>query len=57
MRIVLTDKDLDNSGFPSDVQVTKITYKTMDDYDHNSDVVAIAGSRAIAMISVNKCWI
>ena len=49
MRIVLTDKDLDNSGFPSDVQVTKITYKTMDDYDHNSDVVAIAGSRAIAM--------
>lgn len=27
MRIVLADKDLDNSGFPSDVQVVKITYK------------------------------
>lgn len=53
MRIVLADKDLDNSGFPSDVQVVKITYKTMDAYDHNSDVVAIAGSRAMA-IKANK---
>ena len=49
MRIVLTDKDLDNSVFPSDVQVIKITYKTMDAFDHNSDVVAIAGSRAMAI--------
>lgn len=53
MRIVLIDKNLDNSGFPSDVQVVKITYKTMDAYDHNRDVVAIAGSRAIA-IKANK---
>ena len=53
MRIVLADKDLDNSGFPSDVQVVKITYKTMDAYEHNSDVVAIAGSRAMA-IKANK---
>lgn len=53
MRIVLTDKDLDNRGFPSDVQVIKITYKTMDAYEHNSDVVAIAGSRAMA-IKANK---
>lgn len=49
MRIVLTDKDLDNSGFPSDVQVVNITYRNMDAYDHNSDVVAIAGSRAMAI--------
>lgn len=53
MRIVLTDKDLDNSRFPSDVQVIKTTYKTMDAYEHNSDVVAIAGSRAMA-IKANK---
>lgn len=53
MRIVLTDKDLDSRGFPPDVQVTKITYKTMDAYDHNNNVVAIAGSRAIA-IKANK---
>ena len=49
MRIVLTDKALDNSGFPSDVQVIKITCKTMDAYDHNSDIIAIAGSRAMAI--------
>lgn len=49
MRIVLTDKDLDNSVFPSDVQVVKITYKTMDAYNHSSDVVAIAGSRVMAI--------
>lgn len=49
MRIVLTDKDLDNSEFPLDVQVVKIVYKNMDVYDHNSNVVAIAGSRAMAI--------
>ena len=49
MRIVLTDKDLENSSFPSDVQVLKITYKTMDGYNHNRNVVAIAGSRAMAI--------
>lgn len=48
MRIVLTDKDLDNSFFPTDVQVVKITYKTMDAFNHNGDVVVIAGSRAMA---------
>ncbi len=49
MRIVLTDKELDNSLFPADVQVMKITGKTMDAYNHNSNVVAIAGSRALAI--------
>lgn len=49
MRIVLTDRDLDNSCFPSDVQVIKVTYKTMDAFDHNSDVVVIVGSRAMAI--------
>lgn len=53
MRIVLTDKDLCSSEFPSDVQVVKTTYKSMDAYEHNSDVVAIAGSRAMA-IKANK---
>lgn len=53
MRIVLTDKDLDNSRFPSDVQMAKITYKTMNVYEHNNNVIAIAGSRAMA-IKANK---
>lgn len=53
MRIVLTDKDLNNTGFPSDVEVVKISSKIMDTYDHNANVVAIVGSRAMA-IKANK---
>lgn len=53
MRIILTDKDVENRSFPSDVQVIKITYKTIDAYDYNGHVVAIVGSRAMA-IKVNK---
>lgn len=49
MRIVLTDKDLDSSQFPSDTEVVRITYKTMDAFNHNADVIAIAGSRAMAI--------
>lgn len=49
MRIVLTDKELDNRLFPADVQVIRITHKRMDDYVNNKDVVAIAGSRAMAI--------
>lgn len=49
MRIVLTDKDLNNHEFPSDVRVIKITYKDIDVYNHNNDIVAIAGSRAMAV--------
>lgn len=49
MRIVLTDKELDTEQFPSDVDVQKISYKSMDSYNHNGDVVAIVGSRAMAI--------
>lgn len=49
MRIVLTEKKLDSSRFPADVQVITVTNKTIDTYDHNKDVVAIAGSRAMAI--------
>lgn len=49
MRIILTDKHLDISQFPSDIEAVKITYKSMDDFNHNADVIAIAGSRAMAI--------
>lgn len=49
MRIILSDKWLDDSLFPSDVRVKMITHKTMDVYDNNSEVIAIAGSRAMAI--------
>lgn len=48
MRIVLTDKELNNSQFPEDVQVIRITRKGMCIYNNNKAVVAIAGSRAMA---------
>lgn len=49
MRIVLTDKDLGSGSFPSDVQVIKIGIKNLSNYNGNEDVVAIAGSRAMAI--------
>lgn len=49
MRIVLTEKELDSSQFPADVKVVKVKYRTIDAYNHNCDVVAIVGSRAMAV--------
>lgn len=49
MRVVLSDKRLDTEKFPADVQVEYITYKTLDKYNQNSDVIAIVGSRAMAI--------
>lgn len=49
MRIVLTDKELDVQQFPVDVKVNKISYKDIDSYNRNCEVVAIAGSRAMAI--------
>lgn len=49
MRIVLTERELDSSQFPSDVQIVTVTNKTIDTYDRNADVFAIAGSRAMAI--------
>lgn len=53
MRVVLTDKELDNNVFPSDVKVVTISYKNIDAFNHSNDVVAIVGSRAMA-IKVDK---
>lgn len=49
MRIVLSDKQLDTKKFPADVKVEYITYKTLDKYNQNPDVIAIVGSRAMAI--------
>lgn len=49
MRIILSDKRLDTKKFPVGVKVEYITYKTMEKYNQNPDVIAIAGSRAIAI--------
>ena len=53
MRIVLSDKKLKENKLPSDVEVRAISYKDLDKYANNSDVVAIAGSRAMAKKCAN----
>ena len=49
MRIVLTDTSLNDEELPTDVQVENVSLKSIDSFEHNSDVVAIVGSRALAI--------
>ena len=49
MRIVLTDKDFTGFEFPKDVEIKKVNLKSLDQYNNNSNVRAIAGSRAMAI--------
>ena len=49
MRIILTDKKLNTDLFPEDVTVQSVSYKSMVAYNGNSDVIALAGSRAMAI--------
>lgn len=53
MRVILTDKSLEGCKFPSDVEVRRCSIKEMSSYDGNHDVVAIAGSRAMAIQAAN----
>ena len=48
MRIILSEKDMSTCSFPDDTVWKKISAKDLCDYEGNSDVVAIAGSRAMA---------
>lgn len=49
MRIILTDKSLEGCSFPADVEVRRCSIKELKGYEGNRDVVAIAGSRAMAI--------
>ena len=53
MHIVLSDKDLKQENLPEGVLVKKISYSSIDTYEHNQDVVAISGSRAMAIKAAN----
>lgn len=48
MNLILSDKELGSNILPKDCQVIYINNKTIGRYNGNNDVVAIAGSRAIA---------
>lgn len=49
MKLILSDKKLNENEFPKDVSVKYVSYKSMDAYDGNTDILAIAGSRAMAL--------
>jgi len=49
MSIILSDKKLDMSMLPDGATVRIISYNELDKYNKNPDVVAIAGSRAMAI--------
>lgn len=48
-QIVLTNTNLSDFDFGDNVLVENITYRNIDKFDNNSDVVAIVGSRALAI--------
>ena len=49
MRLVLSDKIITNYNFPADTEVKTVSYKELDKYNNNEEVIAIAGSRAMAI--------
>ncbi len=49
MQVVLTDKNLDGYDFAPGVEIQKVNIKTLGKYNHNNDVIAIVGSRAMAI--------
>lgn len=49
MDVILSDRKLDNQMFPQNVEIVLTTYKTLDKYDNNPNVLAIVGSRAMAI--------
>ena len=49
MRIILSDKDISTYSWPDDVAVKRVSHKTLDEYFGSDEVVAIAGSRAMAI--------
>lgn len=53
MQIVLSDKDLKQEDLPEGVLVKRISYESIDTYEHNQNVVVISGSRAMAIKAAN----
>ena len=49
MRLVISDKIITNYDYPDDTQVKTVSYKELDSYNNNENLVVIAGSRAMAI--------
>ena len=48
-QLVLSDKIISNYDFPNDTYVKRVSYEELDKYNGNKKVVAICGSRAMAI--------
>lgn len=49
MKLVLSDKIITNYNYPEDTTVKTVSYKELDEFNNNENVVAMAGSRAMAI--------
>lgn len=53
MKTVLTDRPLFKNGVPKDIEIKVIKSTELDNFNNNEDVIAICGSRAMAIQSAN----
>lgn len=53
MKLILSDKIITNYNYPEDTTIKIVSYKDLDSYNNNEKVVAIAGSRAMAIKCAN----
>ena len=49
MKIILSDKGLNSKEFPEYVSIKYVSCKSIGKFNNNSDVIAVAGSRAMAV--------
>lgn len=50
MKTILTDRPLFENGLPKDISIKVIKYSELSSYNHNPDIIAICGSRAMAKV-------
>jgi len=53
MKIILTDKPLNQNNLPKDVTLKKIKYSELPSFNSNPDIIAISGSRAMAIAAAD----
>ena len=51
--VILTEKSLNNCNFSDEIEIVKVDKKTIEKFNNNEEVVAIAGSRATAIKVAN----
>lgn len=52
-KIILTETEIWSIGLPKNAQIIRVTTKNIKDYNGNSKVVAIVGSRALSQVANN----